>query len=1050
MNFSPLQLRKPALAALGERAENLFRDHHYRECTQVMRQFAEGVLRTILKDDRHTYSEMMRTPLVRQLADSLTFEYFRRIRDLGNEASHFRLGTSGTMLETGERHYRVRTADDAAECLKYGHGIAVWLMSLLDREFRYPDFRPLTPPKARIAAQGAPVVFNPDQQAAIELSQGRHLVLAPPGCGKTAILTERIAVALKDGVNLSDMLCLTFTNRAARGMKERIDERFTDRCMDTLYVGNLHRFCSRLLFDNDVVSEISTILDEDDVHDVIEGLLIENIPGGCRGRSLPGNAADYIMARSARLFQEANGFPEETFHRTPEFDVNKKNQDELDAFGLIKVDDFGRCIELDHAAIDAAARRYLEYKTAQHLLDFNDLLLKAWAWLDATHEACGRYAWIQVDEVQDLSPLQLDIVKKLWNDSIDRSVCVYFGDEQQAIFSFMGAKLDTLRALHKTHEIHRLYRNFRSPDYLLNMFNTYAQRVLECDPEFLPKAEKTVARPEGALRAIRTATPQSQLMLLCDLLEGRRPEETTAVIVPSNREADAVSAAFKAQDIEHFKISGSDIFRQNILKAAKAYLSVLKDDFRSAPWAQLVYRLSSKKNLSLKKIRDYLAVEFPRRGLLASDLMLYSTHDEKEPVSALEDFMRAYEGELVVFDTETTGLDIGLDEVIQIAAVKLRAGEVVERLVLYLETEREIPKMLGNIPNPMLEEYEAHRAELVTPEAGFKIFLDFVGYAPVVGHNVEYDANIVNAQYAVLKDQLRRVRGDAAGPDEDVELVRRFDTLKLSHALEPAILKAAGLARLPSHKLKDLIAVLGLEGSNTHKADDDVEATVSLLRWFHSQARPLVELQRRFLSNPSVVRMSDTLRKIVLPMFLEHRNLMYRRMPAADEAILVQVFRQFIEALPNYTDDEGEIENIRKKLPLIYEYLDRVLINTTSQPTLYAQLQRNLVQINSLKEPDLCSSDIVRDRVFISTVHKAKGLEFDNVIVTSVIDGTYPFFKNHDKADILEDARKLYVAISRTKRTLVLTMPAANAWNYAQRPSRFLESISTYFEKSSA
>lgn len=142
MNFSPLQLRKPALAALGERAENLFRDHHYRECTQVMRQFAEGVLRTILKDDRHTYSEMMRTPLVRQLADSLTFEYFRRIRDLGNEASHFRLGTSGTMLETGERHYRVRTADDAAECLKYGHGIAVWLMSLLDREFRYPDFRP--------------------------------------------------------------------------------------------------------------------------------------------------------------------------------------------------------------------------------------------------------------------------------------------------------------------------------------------------------------------------------------------------------------------------------------------------------------------------------------------------------------------------------------------------------------------------------------------------------------------------------------------------------------------------------------------------------------------------------------------------------------------------------------------------------------------------------------------------------------------------------------------------------------------------------------------
>ena len=56
MNFSPLQLRKPALAALGERAENLFRDHHYRECTQVMRQLAVCVLRRFLLDDMDTYS----------------------------------------------------------------------------------------------------------------------------------------------------------------------------------------------------------------------------------------------------------------------------------------------------------------------------------------------------------------------------------------------------------------------------------------------------------------------------------------------------------------------------------------------------------------------------------------------------------------------------------------------------------------------------------------------------------------------------------------------------------------------------------------------------------------------------------------------------------------------------------------------------------------------------------------------------------------------------------------------------------------------------------
>ena len=378
---------------------------------------------------------------------------------------------------------------------------------------------------------------------------------------------------------------------------------------------------------------------------MIEGLLIEDIPGGCRGQSLPGNAADYIMARA--LGKALSGGerlpPRRRFIARQNSTSTRRTRTSSTPSGLIKVDDFGRCIELDHAAIDAAARRYLEYKTAQHLLDFNDLLLKAWAWLDATPEACGRYAWIQVDEVRTSRPCS-STSSKSSGTTRSTGACVYFGDEQQAIFSFMGAKLDTLRALHKTHEIHRLYRNFRSPDYLLNMFNTYAQRVLECDPEFLQGREDG-RKTRGALRAIRTATPQSQLMLLCDLLEGRRPEETTAVIVPSNREADAVSAAFKAQDIEHFKISGSDIFRQNILKAAKAYLSVPQGRLQKRPWAQLVYRLSSKKNLSLKKIRDYLAVEFPRRGLLASDSCSTARMTKSEPVSALEDFMRAYEGE---------------------------------------------------------------------------------------------------------------------------------------------------------------------------------------------------------------------------------------------------------------------------------------------------------------------------------------------------------------------------------------------------------------------
>ena len=90
--------------------------------------------------------------------------------------------------------------------------------------------------------------FDKWQCEAIELSGGQHLVLAPPGCGKTDILTERIVHAHAEGVEYNDMLCLTFTNRAAKGMAQRIADRTGNPVPDGLFVGNIHRYCSQLLF----------------------------------------------------------------------------------------------------------------------------------------------------------------------------------------------------------------------------------------------------------------------------------------------------------------------------------------------------------------------------------------------------------------------------------------------------------------------------------------------------------------------------------------------------------------------------------------------------------------------------------------------------------------------------------------------------------------------------------------------------------------------------------------------------------------------------------
>ncbi len=113
--------------------------------------------------------------------------------------------------------------------------------------------------------------FDERQSEAICFDKGYHLVLAPAGCGKTDILAERVRRAIYNGVNVDDMLCLTFTNRASRGMRSRVQIIIGNKAND-LFIGNTHRFCSKFVYDNNIVSQSSAIMDEDDMLSVINGL----------------------------------------------------------------------------------------------------------------------------------------------------------------------------------------------------------------------------------------------------------------------------------------------------------------------------------------------------------------------------------------------------------------------------------------------------------------------------------------------------------------------------------------------------------------------------------------------------------------------------------------------------------------------------------------------------------------------------------------------------------------------------------------------------------
>ena len=895
-----------------------------------------------------------------------------------------------------------------------------------------------------------------DQQEIIGLQYGRHLVLAPPGCGKTQILAERIRKAHAEGVAYSDMLCLTFTNRAARGMRERISSNLGDSGTTQVFVGNVHRFCARFLFENAVVPGETSVIDDDTAVSILATYLNEDedkVLGNYRRRS------DYnrVLFISHLMYEIEHRLPK-ALRQHPDC-LTKEDIAALRAICKMQHREFTREALLDiyhhndfyrdavlqpdfDAVLRPSAQRTLQflryahayqaYKRQNLLLDFEDLLLLTYF---ALHDNADykRYPWIQVDEVQDLNPLQLAIINELSTASLveqssqhdthslsDEGCIIYLGDEQQAIFSFMGAKLSTLGLLKDRCKgnIHYLGQNHRSPKYLLDFLNRYAVNELHTDPELLPQTADCDDKANGRLAIVASDDVDSEFNDIAHLVEQLRhahPEETVAVIVNANRDADAMSRALTAQDIRHFKVSGSDLFASDEVKLLLAHLTVLDNDQQFLAWARLFKGLQvCATHASARRLMHQLK----ERAVSPAELL---TGDK----TMLQRFVETYQQEdIVVFDTETTGLNVFEDDVVQIAAERIRQGRVVDTFSVYVETDREIPLMLGDIVNPIIEERK--HQQLHSHAEALRMFLNFAHGSALLGHNADYDYHIMQCNVA------RYLPGVSWVEQQPV----CFDSLRLIRLLRPD---------LKAFKLKLLLQELHLEGQNSHLADDDVFATVSLVNYCYEKAQEVVLQQQEFLSRKGVAAQIKLLRDHYASFYTEALQRLYqRRQPTEDPALVAE-----LQLFSDYAVKKGWMKRL-EKLPVILRFLAYDIIDVEQERSLKEQLDRHVMELNTFKEADLCGSTTIEDRVFVSTIHKAKGLEFDNVIVFDVVDGRIPNYYNGDNQQLNdEDARKLYVAMSRAKRRLFIAYSKAKLTAYGikqQRLSRFLDSVKEMME----
>jgi len=270
-------------------------------------------------------------------------------------------------------------------------------------------------------------IDDSSQQKLIELYDTSALVLAPPGCGKTHILARRIFHAnAMHSIEFDKMLCITFTNRAAREMKSRITAYF-GYSPQGLFVGNIHRFCLRFLYVNGLIEPDTSVLDEEDLLDY----LLTSF-----GISKSDDVKNFLES-AAYIYQCDNDHPSWVMRRPSVLPSDRMRK---------------------------LVAEFVKFKAENKLIDFDEILLKTYTAFLYTGSEPYRmtgYTWVQVDETQDMTPLQLAIIE-LVSDSVDHTA-LFLGDEQQAIFSFLGAggrALDIVKRMCKGKILH-LYRNYR-------------------------------------------------------------------------------------------------------------------------------------------------------------------------------------------------------------------------------------------------------------------------------------------------------------------------------------------------------------------------------------------------------------------------------------------------------------------------------------------------------------------------------------------------------------------------------------------------------------
>ena len=397
--------------------------------------------------------------------------------------------------------------------------------------------------------------LNEKQLEAVLHIKGPLMIIAGAGSGKTKVLTTRVAHLMHSGVDSFNILALTFTNKAAAEMKERVEKALGNTDARNLYIGTFHSVFARILraeADKLGYPKSFTIYDTDDSRSVIKAVVNDM---GLDDKLYKPNIVQNRISSAKNALVGPTEYSMDTFLKQEDARSNRP------AIADIYASYAARCFK-------------------NGAMDFDDLLFKMHELLqnfpEVLHKYQHKFKYILIDEYQDTNPVQYQIAKLL--AAVYENLCVV-GDDAQSIYSFRGATIENILQFQKDYDdvkLVKLEQNYRSSQSIIGVAN----HVIKNNVGQIPKELWTENEVGDKIKLVRTMTDNDEGKFVADAIQENKLRnhfynKDFAILYRTNAQSRSFEESLRRTGIAYKIYGGLSFYQRKEVKDYIAYLRII-------------------------------------------------------------------------------------------------------------------------------------------------------------------------------------------------------------------------------------------------------------------------------------------------------------------------------------------------------------------------------------------------------------------------------------------------------------------------------------------